>query len=143
MKRLAIVLVIGTLICGLGTGTAVAHFAASRAASQDLDTAQLSPASTPAATLGTCSEAVGDSIVVSWTATPSSWADGYQVWRSTTSGGPYELIATVQGRDTTSYTDNGLPFDQPFFYNVRATASAWTSAATAEVTTTTRSSTCS
>jgi len=54
-------------------------------------------------------------IALSWNAVTG--ATSYKVLRSTTSGGPYTLIATVT---TTSFTDTPLPAGEEFFYVVQA-----------------------
>jgi len=64
---------------------------------------------------------------LSWTATSSTWADGYEVLRSTTSGGPYTSVALVSGRTTTSYNDS-LPGSSRYYYVVRAKKNNWRSA---------------
>lgn len=66
-------------------------------------------------------------IRLNWTATSSTWADGYEILRSTTSGGPYTSVGTVSGRNTTM-GDNTRPNTGTFFYVVRATKQLWRSA---------------
>lgn len=43
---------------------------------------------------------------LTWTPTASTWATGYEVWRSTTSGCCYSLLTTVAGQGSTSYVDS-------------------------------------
>lgn len=112
------------------------------AASASYSTATLAPAANPSATAGTCVLAVGDATTLTWTATPSTWADGYEIARSLLSGGPYTVIATVSGRTTVSYTDSGLLFSTTYHYVVRATKGAWRSVDTAQSSRTTRSAVC-
>lgn len=67
-------------------------------------------------------------IVLAWTATGSAFADGYDVYRATTSGGPYTLIRHVAGRTTTTYTDTGgLGLNTTYYYVLQSTAYGWTS----------------
>src|ERR1700694_1903397 len=40
----------------------------------------------------TCANSVA---TLNWTQTPSTWADGYEVLRSTVNGGPHTVIGTV------------------------------------------------
>ncbi|HJR19551.1 MAG TPA: hypothetical protein VJ922_07510 [Actinomycetota bacterium] len=68
-------------------------------------------------------------ITLTWTATTSTFADGYDVYRSTTSGGPYSSIAHVNGRTTAIYVDaSGLSLNTTYYYVIRSTAYGWTSA---------------
>ena len=62
---------------------------------------------------------------LSWTATSSTFATGYQILRGTASGGPYTQIATVTPRTTTSTTDT--PGAGTFYYVVRAYFQNWVS----------------
>jgi hypothetical protein len=64
---------------------------------------------------------------LSWTATVDTRATGYQVLRSTTSGGPYSQIATVTPRTTTTYQD--IPIVPGTYYYVLRTyfGASWTS----------------
>jgi hypothetical protein len=63
---------------------------------------------------------------LTWTATVDVRATGYEVLRSTTSGGPYTQIATVTPRTTTAYTD--LPLvPGTYYYVLRTYYGSWTS----------------
>jgi fibronectin type 3 domain-containing protein len=53
---------------------------------------------------------------VSWT-TPSTGANGYYVYRSTTAGGPYALRGTTSA---TSFTDGGSFPPATYYYVVTA-----------------------
>lgn len=70
---------------------------------------------------------------LSWTATPDTYATGYQVWRSTTSGSGYSQVATVTPRTATTWTDTTVAPLTTYYYVVRAVANSWTSAFTAQV----------
>lgn len=75
---------------------------------------------------------------LAWTATPSTFADGYDVYRATVSGGPYTSIAHVTGRTTVTYADvTGLLVNTTYFYVLQATASSWTSVNSAQAQATT------
>jgi hypothetical protein len=118
---------------------AYAGFTGGAAATQSLGTATLLAPSDPAAAPGTCVAGSHDAAALSWTATPSTWADGYEVLRATDSAGPYAVVATVTG---VTYADSGLAFATTYHYAVRATKSAWRSAPTATVSLTTRATDC-
>lgn len=87
----------------------------------------LAPPTDLTAAVGACSTLSGDGIVLSWTATPSSWAGGYEIARSLTVGGPYTVIAAVSGVTTTSYDDGPLSFSTTYYYAVRSTRNVWRS----------------
>ena len=58
-----------------------------------------------------------DEIMVEWNASPTEGAI-YNVYRATTSGGPYTAIAT--GVAATQYEDNNVDEDQSYYYIVKA-----------------------
>ena len=70
---------------------------------------------------------------LTWTATPDTYATGYQVWRSTTSGSGYTQVASVTPRTTTTWTDNTVSALTTYYYVVRAIANSWTSVFTSQV----------
>jgi fibronectin type 3 domain-containing protein len=70
----------------------------------------------PAAPTGLTATAGNAQVSLSWTA--SSGASSYNVYRSTTSGGPYTRIAT--GITTTSYTDTTVVNGTTYYYVVTA-----------------------
>lgn len=71
-------------------------------------------------------------INLSWTATSTTWASGHKVYRSTSSGGPFALIATVSPRTTTTYADQDatLSAGVTYYYQIRAyySTTTWLSA---------------
>lgn len=64
----------------------------------------------------------GGSVTLSWTLSPDdrSKVTGYRVYRSTTSGGPYELIGSVNA-GVGSYADTSAVTGTTYYYVVRAT----------------------
>lgn len=107
---------------------------------QSISTDSLVAPTGPGAAFGSCSIlGGGDTIIVSWTKTTSTWADGYEVLRSLTSGGPYTTVGTVTGQTTQSFTNSALALSTTFNYVVKATKGNWRSAQTSEVSRTTRS----
>src|SRR6185295_18263786 len=92
------------------------------------------PCTPPAAPTGVTATATGQTTAtVSWTA--SAGATGYNILRSTTSGGPYTLVGTSA---TTSFADTGLTCNTSYFYVVQATnAPGCASANSAQATATT------
>jgi hypothetical protein len=124
---------------------ALASFNQTVSASATYTSNTLAPPSAPSLAAGSCGLALlggHDSIVVSWTATASAWADGYEVRRSLTTGGPYTVVGTTSGVGTVTYTDGSVAFSTTYFYVVRATKVNWRSPNTAEVSRATRSGLC-
>ena len=66
--------------------------------------------------------------VLTWTATGSTFADGYDILRGMQNGGPYNEVGHVDGRTTTTYNDTNLSVNTTYYWVVRATASQWESA---------------
>jgi hypothetical protein len=95
---------------------------------QQVSTATLQPPTGTGAAQGDCVPVLTIEVDVTWTATASTFADGYQVFRSATSGGPYTLIGTVAGRTTTTFTDADVTFLTTYHYVVQATRNLWRSA---------------
>lgn len=132
---------IGALLFMVQTA-AFALWADGSSAPADYSSGSLAAPTNPSVVLGTCDLLTGDALVLSWTATASTWADGYEVARSTTVGGPYTVVGTVSGQATTIFINATLAFSTTYSYVVRATKNSWRSANTAEVSRTTRSSLC-
>jgi hypothetical protein len=87
-------------------------------------TATLQPPTGLAAT-ASCQSTTRAKITLTWTA--AALADGYDVYRSQTNGGPYAFVVHVNGGATTSYTDGNLRLGRTYYYVVRSTRNAWTS----------------
>lgn len=109
---------------------------------QSLVSATLDAPTGLSAAHGTCVKHGTDQIVLTWTASTSPAVGGYQIFRATTSGGPYSSIGTVTGRTTTTYTDAGLPFNTTYYYVVQASRATWRSANSAQTSLMTLSSVC-
>ena len=104
---------------GLTNGTTYYYVVRASTASQESGNSQ-EVVSTPnvtalAAPTGVGATAGNGSVTLGWGAVSS--ATGYRVYRSTTSGGPYTLVASLTG---TSHTDSGLTNGTTYFYVVRA-----------------------
>ncbi len=110
--------------------------------SMTISTATLAAPTGPTASNGACVVLIQADVNLSWTATSSTFADGYEIFRSLTSGGPYTSIATVSGHTTTNYTDSTVAFSQAYHYVVQAKKNNWRSANSAQVSVTTPSSLC-
>lgn len=141
LQRTAAVGAVGVLVVAVPT---VAHAAWTdgAVASADYASDTLAAPTNPSTAAGTCVIAVSDQIVVQWTPTSSTWAGGYEIRRSTVDGGPYSVVGTVSGQETSSYTDGPLPFSTTYYYVVAATKGNWRSPDTSQVSRTTRSTVC-
>jgi eukaryotic-like serine/threonine-protein kinase len=71
---------------------------------------------------GRCGGFLAAEVVVRWEPSPSRFADGYDLYRSTQSGAQYERVAFVPGRDTTSFTDGAVGLGDTYYYLIRAKA---------------------
>jgi hypothetical protein len=68
---------------------------------------------------GTCDGFWSTRIELAWTPAQTR-AQGFEVYRSDTSGGPYDLVQRVWSGATTSWTDRNLGVDTTYYYVVRA-----------------------
>jgi hypothetical protein len=91
---------------------------------------------------GTCTILSSTKVNLSWTATASTFATGYVILRSTTSGGGYVSLGAVSGRSTTTFIDSTPAFSTTYYYVVRATRNNWVSANSNEASVTTPSVLC-
>ena len=71
-------------------------------------------------------------IELDWTATPDTYAAGYNINRSTTQGCCYTFLDSVVGQATVTYTDGGVL--GTYYYVVEAYYQNWTSAYSNEAT---------
>jgi fibronectin type 3 domain-containing protein len=60
------------------------------------------------------------SVQLTWTASTTAGVTGYNVYRGTTTGGPYTKIASLVPR--TGYTDSNLTSGNTYYYVVIAVA---------------------
>ena len=65
-------------------------------------------------------------VTLNWTAPVTGLApDGYDIYRSTTNGGPYSLVQHVGV--STSFVDNGLGVNTTYYYVLQSSRSSWRS----------------
>jgi fibronectin type 3 domain-containing protein len=114
---------------GLTNGTAyyyvvaAVNSAGSSANSAQASATPIAPTTVPAVPTGLQATAGNAQVSLSWNA--STGATGYNLQRSTTSGGPYTEIST---HSATTYVDSGLTNGTTYYYVVAAVNSAGTSA---------------
>ena len=141
-RRTPVVLTTAAVLVVASTGAAFGLFTAMASGSQQFSTATLDPPAGPATEAGTCDPDAADEIVVSWTPTTSTWADGYEVLRSPSDAGPFTVVGTAYGLQAATFTDSGLSFSTTFYYQVRARKLDWRSTPTVTVSRTTRTTQC-
>jgi len=73
-------------------------------------------------------------VTLSWTASTSTGVTGYDVYRSTTSGGPYTQVGTAT---SSPYTDTSVSAGQTYYYVVTTVATSGQSGYSSQVSATT------
>lgn len=140
LPRVGLLALATVFLLGVLTTTAFGSFNARPNASMSISTATLVAPTGLSATGGCQALIVGPKMTLNWTATTSSFAAGYTVWRSTTHGSGYSQIATVSGRTTVTYTDTTVSgLSTTYFYVLQATFASWSSANSSEASGTTPS----
>lgn len=139
--RRVILLAISTT-WGLAAPRAWAAFTDAGSAAASYASDSLAAPTYAATSGGACTLLFDDRIVVTWSPSPSTWADGYEIARATASNGPYVVVGTVSGRDTTTFDDGPLPFSTTYHYVIRATRNTWRSTASPSTSRTTRNTAC-
>lgn len=131
------------LLAGQVPAAVLAGFSSAPAPpSMSVSTGTLAAPTGGAAANQNCTPLASTEVRVTWTATTSAFADGYEVLRALVSGGPYVSLGTVAGLSTTAFTDTSVVFSTSYFYVVRATKNNWRSANSNEASVTTPTSLC-
>jgi hypothetical protein len=129
MRRLAVLVVVVVVVALGAASLAAAQFDSSASTGpMGLTSATLAAPTAPSAS---CNNGVA---TIRWTATSSTWADGYDVLRGTTNGGPYPTTFHVNGRTTVSYNDSTINGSSRYYYVIRASKNNWRSSNTTQVT---------
>ena len=119
------------LLMGFGLTTALARFSISGALFTDPEPNGSNAFTTdtlqPPTILGASPGSPGE-IALSWTASASTYAGGYNILRSTTAGCCYEQVGSVVGRLTINHTDTGLTSSTTYYYVLQTYYQSWTSA---------------
>jgi hypothetical protein len=134
MRRCSgIVALLILLTLTLGLTAATAAFRKSTAGSaMSISSNTLAPPASTTLTRNWCFAGIAANVTISWTASPSAYATGYDVLRGTATGGPYTLQTSV-GSGTLSYTQT-ISTGSSLYYVVRASFLSWRSANSTEVT---------
>ena len=108
----------------LDTATATAHF-----------TARTLAAPTGLSATGGCAGTLAPKVTLSWTATASTYATGYDIYRAVGAGAP-ALLTSVSPRTVVAYTDTAVSVLTSYTYTVRTKYQSWvTSSSSASATT--------
>jgi fibronectin type 3 domain-containing protein len=91
------------------------------------------PMPAPLAPAGLTAQAGLHQVALNWTPSPGDWAQGYNVLRSTASGGPYTAIASWTANTFPSYTDANVTAGTTYYYVVSASNQSEASVNSAEV----------
>jgi hypothetical protein len=112
---------------------ALATYGDSATASAAFTTTQLAAPSGVTATAG-CN-GVSPKVTLGWTATTTTFATGYDIYRAVGAGSP-TLLTSVSPRTTASYVDTSVSLLTAYTYTVTSRFAAWSKAsATASATT--------
>ncbi len=132
-----------TVAALLGVSTARASWASSATAGPlTVTSAILTAASGLSASNGACVKNKSIAVNLSWSASASPFADGYEIFRSNKAGGAYTILSTVPGAGTTTYTDATTSFRTTYYYKVETTRYTWRSPASNVATVTTFRTNC-
>jgi hypothetical protein len=120
---------VGALLLVAAVGApALASYGDSATAASTLRTTQLA-APTGLTATGGCSSGLPKlpRVTLSWTATTSSFATGYDVYRAV-GGGTQTLLTTLSPRTVTSYVDSAVLVATSYTYSVRTRYASWSKA---------------
>jgi len=134
MRRLLICLLVVGAVLTISTAPAAAKWSAAGAVSTNSRALTLAAPSGLSAVAGCVAIVLIPRVTLTWTPSPSVFAAGYDILRSTVSGGPYSVVGTASGGATTTFTDSAtLGLNVTYFYVIRARRTNWLSAPTAQV----------
>jgi hypothetical protein len=68
-----------------------------------------------------------NNVQLKWGATASSFVTGYEIMRGNGSSGTRQVVGTVSGLATTTWSDATVQPNSPYNYSVRATYAGWES----------------
>ena len=111
-------LLVATFVAGATAQLTLARFTDADASTASISTDTLAPPTNLSATGGL-------SASLTWVPTVDTYATGYEVWRSTTSGSSYSLITTVTPRTVAATGDS--PGPGIYYYVLRSYFQNWRS----------------
>ena len=141
-SRLASAFVVAIVVMAVLAAPALAEWSASAVRSQTVTAGVLAAPTGTAAGDGGCVRQSSWPVLVTWTPSSSAIADGYEIFRSETAGGPYTSVGTVAGQGTASFTDTTSAANTTYYFVVQATRNQWRSPNSNEATYTTLKRNC-
>jgi hypothetical protein len=127
-------LVGGPFLLLLAATPAVATLGDAATANASLATTQLA-APTGLSATAACAGLGTSRVTLSWTATTTTFATGYDIYRAVGLG-PSTFLASVSPRTTVTYTDTSLSLLTSYSYTVRTRFQSWSKASTSASATT-------
>jgi hypothetical protein len=126
MRSALLVLTVMCAIAGtLGMGASALFSDSLSVGANTFSTDTLNPPTSPVSS-GTTTT------ILNWTATTDTYAAGYRIFRSTTSGSGYAQVGQVTPRTTTTFNES--PAAGTYYYVLRSYVQSWESVDSAEVT---------
>ena len=116
---LAAIVVLVPALLGAAAPISLARLTDAATSTKALGSDTLDPPTSLGATGGTLA-------ALTWTATPDTYAAGYDLQRATVSGGPYAVVSTITPRTTVATTDTPSA-SGTYFYVLRSTLQSWQS----------------
>lgn len=135
-------LILVAMFWGGALSSAFGTFASITSSSMSVSSAILVEPTGLGAANQNCVISLSREVKLTWTATTSTFADGYQIFRSVTNGGPYTSQGTVAGRTTLTFTDSTILPSTTYYYVVQSTKNNWRSVNSTQVSITTPSLIC-
>jgi predicted PurR-regulated permease PerM len=133
-RRLAAAVAVVCSVCALAGPALAAFDAFAEGQSHTISSGTLAA---PTGLSASCTLVPTPRVNLSWTQTSSTFSDGYQILRSTTSGSGYASVGTTSGRGTTTFVDATVSLSTTYYYVVKATRNSWTSPSSGEASITT------
>jgi hypothetical protein len=124
MRRAVVLALVAAVVVAT---PALATFGDSATAAVGSTTTQLAAPTGVTATAG-CNGVV-PKVTVTWTATTTTFATGYDIYRAV-GGGASTLLTSVSGRTTVSYVNTGLSLLTTYTYTVKTRYASWSKAST-------------
>lgn len=118
--RICAIALVVAVFSALSSGVGVAAFTSAVSGATEFGTRDLLSPSGLTAT-GSCSSAL--SATLDWSA-GSAWADGQELWRSTTAGSDGVRVATTTATAVT-YTDGTVTTGSTYYYRVKSVKVGW------------------
>jgi len=141
-SRLASAFVVAIVVMAVLAAPAFAEWSASAVRPQTVTAGVLAAPTGTVATDGGCVPRTAWPVRIDWSASSSAIADGYEILRSGTAGGPYTSVGTVAGQATVTFTDTTSAANTTYYYVVQATRNQWRSPNSNEATFTTLKRNC-